>query len=369
MAVLFEATTLNNMRLRNRFVRSATWEGLAAPGGYPTARLTGVLTELARGGVGMIITGHAYVSPEGQASPFQLGIYDDSQVAPLREMARAIQEAGAAVVVQLAHAGSRAPASLTGVPPVGPSPLERDGSHYCGEMTRVDLGRVPKAFAAAARRAYDAGFDGVQVHAAHGYLMSQFLSPLTNRRRDDYGGPLENRARLLIETVSAIRDAVGRAFAVTVKINSEDFIDGGFAVEEMLAVSALLEERGVDAIELSGGTFDSGRYKPSRLGKAARVEGEAYYARAAVRYKERIAIPLILVGGIRSFETAERLVADGTADYIALCRPFIAEPGLVNRWMSGSRERSACTSDNRCFRPGFKGLGVSCITREGQPAR
>jgi 2,4-dienoyl-CoA reductase-like NADH-dependent reductase (Old Yellow Enzyme family) len=149
-----------------------------------------------------------------------------------------------------------------------------------------------------------------------------------------------------------------------VKINSEDFMDGGFTVDEMLAVSAMLEDRGIDAIEMSGGTLRSQDYSPSRMGKAARVEGEAYYSEAARRYKEKIRVPLMLVGGIRSYGAAERLVADYTADYISLCRPLIAEPDLINRWKSGDREPSACKSDNLCFKPGIEGRGVCCVVRE-----
>jgi 2,4-dienoyl-CoA reductase-like NADH-dependent reductase (Old Yellow Enzyme family) len=137
----------------------------------------------------------------------------------------------------------------------------------------------------------------------------------------------------------------------------------------MLSVSGMLEEKGVDAIEMSGGTFYSGAYTPSRTGRAARVEGEAYYYKTALRYKKRIRVPLVLVGGIRTYEAAERLVAEGAADYIALSRPLIAEPDLINRWKSGNRERAACKSDNLCFRPGFEGRGVRCVTKERQRAR
>ena len=206
------------------------------------------------------------------------------------------------------------------------------------------------------------------MHAAHGYLISQFLSPPYNTRQDNYGGSLENRARMLLEVFEAARSAVGSAFGIMVKINSEDFMDGGFTVGEMLAVSAMLEDRGIDAIEMSGGTVRSRDYSASRMGKAALVEGEAYYIAAARRYKEKIRVPLMLVGGIRSYGAAERLVAEGTADYISLCRPLIAEPDLINRWKSGDREPSACKSDNLCFKPGREGRGVRCVVREKQDA-
>ncbi len=366
MEKLFDTTTLGTIVLENRFVRSATWEGLATPDGYPTSMLTQVFVDLARGGVGLIIAGHAYVSREGQAGPFQLGIYSDDHIAPLREMTKAVHDAGGKIVAQIAHGGCAAASQLTGIMPLGPSMIEKDGHRQCDEMTQDDLARVTKNFAMAAARAREAGFDGVQLHAAHGYLLSQFLSPRQNRRQDSYGGPLENRARILLEVFEATRAAVGSAFGVMVKINSEDFADGGFTVDDMLAVSAMLEDRGIDAVEMSGGTVRSRAYSPSRMGKAARMEGEAYYIEAARRFKEKIRVPLMLVGGIRSYAVASMLVADSTADYISLCRPLIAEPDLVNRWKSGNREPSACNSDNLCFKPGIEGRGVRCVVRERQ---
>ena len=369
MATLFETTRLNHMRLANRFVRSATWEGLAAPEGYPTERLTRVLVDLAAGGVAMIITGHAYVSEDGQAGPFQLGIFRDDQVGPLRKMTEAVRAKGAKIVAQLAHAGHRAASQLTGRQPVGPSALASEDREPCVELSLDGIRKVSRAFAEAGRRAKEAGFDGVQIHAAHGYLMSQFLSPLWNKRQDAYGGPVEHRARLLVETIKEVRHAVGEDFCLMVKVNCEDFLEGGFTLEDMFIVSGLLEEAGIDAIEMSGGTFASGPKMPSRKGKAAAVEGEAYYADAARRYKERIKTPLILVGGIRSLDIAEGLVASGVSDYIALCRPLIAEPHLINRWKTGDTKRAACTSDNLCFKPGFEGRGVTCVTLERQRLR
>ncbi len=366
MAKLFETTTLNNMVLENRFVRSATWEGMATPEGYPTRRLTRVLVDLARGGVGLIITGHAYVSREGQAGAFQLGIYSDDHIGLLREMTKAVHDAGGRIVAQISHAGCAAASRLTGSAPLGPSVIEKDGHRYCEEMTPAEVARLTSGFARASARAKEAGFDGVQLHAAHGYLMSQFLSPIYNQRQDDYGGSLENRARMLIEVLAAARAAVGDAFAIMVKINCSDFMDGGFTVEEMLAVSAMLEERSIDAIEMSGGIPGSQPYSPSRMGEAARAEGGAYYIEAARRYKERVRVPLMLVGGIRSYGVAEGLVADHTADYISLCRPLIAEPDLVSRWKSGDRGPSVCKSDNLCFKSGFQGRGVCCAVREKQ---
>ena len=367
MATLFESTRLKNLDLPNRFVRSATWRGMATPQGYATERLAGVLVDLALGGVAMIITGHAYVSEEGQAHPYQLGIYRDDQVGSLRQMCATVHAAGAKIIAQLSHAGCVAAAHLTDRPLVGPSALVRDSREVCAEMSVDEIRRMTGAFAAAAQRAKEAGFDGVQIHGAHGYLLSQFLSPLSNRRQDAYGGALERRARFLLDVVAAVRKTLGDTLCVMVKINCQDFMEGGFTLDEMLQVSAMLEGAGVDAIEMSGGTFASA-LMPARVGKAAHVKGEAYYADAARRYKERIRVPLILVGGIRSYAIAEGLVAEGIADYIALARPLIAEPHLVNRWKAGHRERAACRSDNLCSKPGHEGAGVHCVTLERKRA-
>ncbi len=355
---LFEATTIRGMVVPNRFVRSATWEGLAAPDGSSTPALNEMSCALARGGVGLIISGHAYVSAEGRAGPWQLAADSEEMNPGLADLAAAVHAAGGVIALQIAHAGLRGLSPPGGPPALGPSVLETEEGQVGREMDASDLAAVTKAFAQAAARARDTGFDAVQIHAAHGYLLSQFLSPFFNKRTDAYGGSVRNRARLPIEVVEAVREAVGPGFPVLIKMNSEDFLPGGLIVDHMLETAAMLAEAGIDAIELSGGTFLSGDRTAMRPGDAAREEPEAYYEAAAVRYKQTIPVPLMLVGGIRTFETAERLVAGGVADYISLCRPLIREPDLVNRWRSGDRRPSSCRSDNRCFVTGTKGEGV-----------
>ena len=361
MPRLFESTSINNMVLANRFIRSATWEGLASEEGYSTPKLIEVLAQLARGGIGLIITSHTYVSREGQAGPWQLGVYSDGHIPGLAEMTRTIHAMGGKIAMQLAHAGSHAASRLSGLEPIGPSATETESGLVGREMTRDDIEAVTEAFARAAVRARKAGFDAVQIHAAHGYLLSQFLSPFFNKRKDEYGGGIENRARLLVQVLRAIRKAVDPDFPVFIKLNSEDFLPGGLTSEDMLQTAAMLEEGGIDAIEMSGGTFLSGKNNPSRRGKPDPGEPEAYYETAARRYKEKIRTPLMLVGGIRTFETAEKLVTEGVADYIALSRPLIREPGLVNRWKSGDRRPASCLSDNRCFKPALEGRGIHCV--------
>lgn len=366
MAELFEQTTIKSMTLHNRFVRSATWEGLAGVNGETTRELIDRQIELASGGVGLIISGHTYVSDEGKAGSWQLGAYSDELIPGLKTMTEAVHREGARIVMQLAHAGCRGAMHLTGKTPIGPSALKQDGKPICREMQELDFNHLRTAFADAARRAREAGFDGVQIHAAHGYLFSQFLCPAFNKRTDQYGGSIENRGRFVIEVCRAIRDVIGNDFPVMIKINSEDFLDNGLTVDEMLRLSVLLEKAGIDAIELSGGTFYSAPYLPSRTTKISRESDEAYYRDAALRYKQTTHIPLMLVGGIRSYSISEQLVRAGVTDYVALCRPLIREPALIKRWQSGDHGRSECLSENSCFKPAFKGKGLYCVTKERQ---
>jgi len=360
MSILFEQTAINNMVLANRFIRSATWEAMATPDGKCTTQLVNQMVKFAEGEVGLIVTGFAYVSREGQAGPWQLAICDETATTGLAQMAQAVHRQGGRIAVQLAHAGTQAQRALSGMEVIGPSVLHENGTALCREMTHADIDRVVRAFSTAAERAKRAGIDAVQLHAAHGYLLNQFLLPAMNQRTDEYGGSLANRARIVLKVLEAVREAVGPNYPVMIKINSEDFIDGGFTVEDMLGVSALLQEAGIDAIEMSGGT-NLGAF--SRFGYISK-EDESYFRDAARLYKQRIAVPLILVGGIRSLEVAETLVSEGVTDYVALSRPLICEPNLVKRWKNGDTRRSICVSDNRCVGPAVAGEGLRCVLEQ-----
>jgi 2,4-dienoyl-CoA reductase-like NADH-dependent reductase (Old Yellow Enzyme family) len=265
MSTLFESTRINGMELKNRFVRSATHEAMAGLDGVAKGPLLGCMAELAKGEVGLVITGHAHVTLEGQAGPRQLGIYSDAMIDSLKQVALAVHENGGVVAVQLAHAGKQG-IGKDAHAPLGPCDVVEEGIKKVSAMSAADIKRTITAFGDAAQRAVKAGFDAVQIHGAHGYLLSQFLSPHYNKRDDDYGGSLENRARLLVEVYEEVRGRVGTSFPVMVKVNSEDFLEGGITVEEVIRVARMLEDRGMDAIEMSGGTFESGKYIPARGG-------------------------------------------------------------------------------------------------------
>jgi len=363
MNKLFETSEINGMQLANRFVRSATWEGMAADDGACTPNLIDLMAGLAKGGVGLIISGHTYVSPEGQASPWQLGVYKDELVPGLTEMATAVHDNGGKIVMQLAHSGLTANPDLTGLAPIGPSPLEDPDALAGQEMTEADIARVVSAFAAGAQRAQTAGFDGVQIHGAHGYLLSEFLSPFFNRRQDQYGGTIENRARIVLEVLRAIRGEVGNDYPVLIKMNCQDFHDDGLSLEDSVQTAVMLAKEGVDAIEISGGNSKSGKLGPVRVGITTE-EKETYFQNEAKVFRDNVALPLILIGGNRSFQVAERMMNENVADYISMSRPLVREPDLVNRWKSGDYQRSACVSDNLCHRTASKGDGIYCLTEE-----
>jgi len=361
MTQLFDTTTINGMVLKNRFIRSATWEGLAEEDGTCTPELIQRVTQLAAGGVGLIISGHAYVEPRGKAGNRQLGIYDDRLIPELTRMTEAVHQRGGRIVAQLNHAGMFADPEMTGQTPIGPSSGTGLTQHQMEEMTDQDIQGIVRAFALSAKRAQDADFDGIQIHAAHGFLLNQFLSPFFNKRQDRYGGDILKRSNLLLEVLKEIRARVGRDYPVLIKMNTQDFLDGGLEVDESIRIARILAQNSMDAIELSGGTLLSGRLSPARKGILKETD-EAYFRDDAMLFRKEIHIPLILVGGIRSFHVAEQIVNENVADYVSMCRPFIREPGLIDRWKSGDREKSICISDNLCYGPLLSGEGVRCIT-------
>lgn len=368
MARLFEPSTIQDLQLPNRFIRSATWEGLAGEDGTCTPELVNLMVELVKGEVGLIITGHSYVSPAGQATIKQLGIHNNSLIDGLREMTEAVHREGGRIVMQLAHGGLKADTRLTGTTPFGPSTGEGLLESPGREMTLDEIQDTIEAFGQAANRAKEAGFDGVQIHSAHGYLLSQFLSPAYNKRTDNYGGTIENRARALLEVLRNVRRNVGRYYPVLVKINSEDFLDGGLTLEDFIMVSVMLDRAGIDAVEVSGGTHFSGKFTPFRK-RITFERDQAYFRNAARALKVKIKAPVILVGGIRSYFTVERLVSEGIADYISLCRPLIRQPMLIKQWQSGCLRKATCISCNGCLGVARSDKGLYCVEERKQKAK
>jgi 2,4-dienoyl-CoA reductase-like NADH-dependent reductase (Old Yellow Enzyme family) len=363
MNSLFDQTTINGMTLQNRFVRSATWEGMCDADGKPTPKLIAFYRELARGNVGLIMTGYTFVSPEGKQLPGKMGIHSDDFADIMKEMTGAVHEDGGKICIQLVHAGGQTDASNAGQKPLAPSAIETDQyPELPAEITGEEIDRITAAFGNGARRAKEWGFDGVQLHGAHGYLINQFLSPLTNQRQDEYGGSIENRCRFLLESYRAIRDAVGPDFPVMIKLNGSDNLAGGLTIEDAVFAAKALDKEGIDCIEVSGGTPASADQSPART-KINSPEKEAYNLPLARQIRAAVKCPIMVVGGFRSFEVAEKTIQE-SADYISMARPFIREPGLAKRWQEGDRSPARCISCNGCFMPGIKEGGIYCVVEK-----
>lgn len=351
------------MKLRNRLVRSATWEGLATEQGEVTDRLVRIYEQLAEGGVGLIISSYLYIRADGKQNNGQLGIYGDHLVPGLTTLADSVHSRGGRLIGQIVHCGGQASREFNGgVQPLAPSSVESPGyKEIPRALTTDEVGELIQEFAAAAERLEQAGFDGIQLHGAHGYLISEFLSPVRNTRADQYGGSRENRARFALEIHRAIRSGVGGDFLVTIKLNGSDFAENAADEEDSTYLAAALAADGIDAIEVSGGTPASGQLGAVRK-DIRRREDEAYF-RPQLRLIRRAVpeLPLMLVGGLRSPEVMKEILDAGEADYFSMSRPLIREPDLPSRWARGDRRRASCQSCLGCFRPTRRGEGIRCV--------
>jgi 2,4-dienoyl-CoA reductase-like NADH-dependent reductase (Old Yellow Enzyme family) len=364
MAALFEETMIRGMHLTNRLVRSATWEGMCDDDGRPTDKLAACYQQLALGGVGLIISGFAFVRPDGKQHPGKMGIHTDDFAKAHAKLTATVHAAGGKIAIQLVHAGGQTRAAMAGRQPLAPSTVEvAQFPEKPAALTADDIAAIVAAFAESARRAKAWGYDAVQLHGAHGYLINQFLSPLTNRRSDAYGGSIDKRCRFLEDVHRAVRSAVGPEFPVLIKLNASDHLAGGLEIDEALAAARALDAAGIDAIEVSAGTPASGARSPVRL-KINAPEKEAYNLDLAARIKAAVSCPVIVVGGFRSYDVAESAVAEGAMDGIALCRPLIREPDLPARWQAGDHRPARCISCNGCYKPGLEEGGIYCIVEK-----
>lgn len=355
---LFDPLDIAGVHLFNRLMRSATWEGMCRDDGSPLPRLVDLYRQLAAGGIGLIISAYTAVRADGRQMPGQMSMHDDALLPAMSDLTRAVHEENGRIFCQLVHAGAAsAGPSPPLAPSAGPSAFSKNAAT---ELDSAGIHALVAAFAAAARRCRESGFDGLQLHGAHGYLIHQFLSPLTNRRQDEYGGSLANRMRFLLEVYAQVRQQVGHDFPVTIKLTAADHLPGGMVIEEAVEVARQLDQAGFDAIEVSAGTAASGAEGPVRTGIDSAAQ-EAYHADYARRIKQVVRMPVAVVGGLRSISVLDDLLQSGAADQFAFSRPLIRQPDLPNRWRLGSRARATCISCNGCFRPGLKEGGIYCV--------
>lgn len=345
MSLLAAPFTLpNGSTLPNRLAKSAMSEALADPADHaPNDAMVRLYERWGKSGAGLLITGNVIVDPGGFGEPGNVLIVDDRHRAELARWAEAGQAHGAKLWMQINHTGRQAPKQLIRQP-VAPSAvgLKGMGGLFAKPraLTEHEITEIIARFATAAAVAKDAGFAGVQIHAAHGYLISQFLSPLVNLRDDAWGGDGARRSRFLLEIVRAIRGAVGAAFPIGVKLNSADFQRGGFSIDDAMDVVRRLEAAGIDLLEISGGNYESpataGSGELQRKQRTSSREREAYFLDYARQIRTVTRLPIMLTGGMRSRATMEQAVSSGAVDVVGLARPMAYTPDLPARLLDGS---------------------------------
>jgi len=318
---LFSPLDTGKLRLANRIAMPPMALEAAGADGAPVSRHLDHYLARASRGVGLVVVEHAFVDLSGRLSPGQLGVHHDGLVPAYRRLVKALRPTGARVALQISHAGAAARSAVTGAPPVGPSPvaLPREGAEPPCELGEAALEELVHKFARAAARAREAGFCAVEIHGAHGFLLSQFLSPLTNHRRDAFGGTLQGRARLPREVVKAVREAVGQDYPVLYRLGLADYLAaerGGLTPEEGLTVAGWLVQAGVDMLDISGGL---GGARPA--GAAA-----GYFLPWAQRVRARVRVPVMVAGGITDPLLADQAIREGRADVVGIGRALLADP-------------------------------------------
>jgi len=302
---------------------------------------------LGQGDIGLVVTGCAFVSEEGRTLPGQYGAHKDGMIPGLRQMADAVHEGGGKVALQLVFGGLHPTViKAEGELCVAPSMMEGNEMPH-RELTGGEIEAIVRDFGSAAARGREAGFDAVQFHGGHGYIFSQFLSPLTNRRTDKWGGSPENRRRFNIEVIREARRRVGPDFPLMIKFGIMDEEPEGATLEEGIAAAGEMVAAGIDAIEVSAGV--GGDFMERVVGKQATPENEKpWFRERAAALKAAVSEPVAVVGAIRSFDMAQTILDAGEADLISMCRPFLREPGLISRWLSGDRSPAKCITCGRC---------------------
>ena len=349
MKKLFESTAIKRMTLKNRFVRSATWENKATADGHMTPELYDVYEELAKNEVGMIITGYANIVKEEQPNPGMMGIYDDSFIEEYKVLTSLVHKYDSKIVLQVAYGGTKTTYNVGERVIFAPSEVPEMATNTLGkEMTKEDIDYIISAFGESARRAEESGFDGIEIHGAHTYLINQFLSPYYNRRTDEYGGILENRMRFLKEIYFAMRKQVGADYPILVKLTATDFFDGGQSFADTKVICKELEAIGVDGIELSGNIHGNAQNRVDEVFDGCKIEAEGYFYQYGKEISEEVNIPIITVGGLSNFETINEILQNTKIEYFAIARPLLAEPNLVKRWKEGDHAKVKCIRCSKC---------------------
>ena len=363
---LFSPRKIGSVEIKNRIMRSATFEGMASHEGEVTDELIELYRKLAQGGTGLVITSASAVDSRYTVGSKCLCLNDDSFIAGHKRLVDTVHEFDVKIGAQLAHNGRQG--SHPKYSPVAPSPVLYPPTNCIPkELTELEIGELIEKFAKAGRRAYESGYDMVQLHAAHGYLLSSFLSPYTNKRTDEFGGTTQKRTRILRDIYHQLRDEVGTNFPIIIKMQAVDGIPEGLTLQEAKKIGKILVDSGFDAIEPSGGLAElqmkTDNALPSRKVKVPEDENFLLFAVKELRpIMKRSA--LIQVGGIRNPLSAEQFLKTKTCDFVAMSRPFIQEPDLPNRWQKGDLTPAYCISCNSCLVAMYMGQPLYCAVKK-----
>ena len=380
--MIFEKSLISGIELKNKIIRSATHDGLADENGAPTPELIRKYENLAKNEVGCIITGYAAVSRSGVSPyPRMLKIYEDGVIEKYAELTRKVHAYGTPIVLQLAHCGRQTSSKAIGCQKIAPSPvMHLFYPDKAKEMTEEEIISLVNDFVCAAQRAEKAGFDAVQLHGGHGYILHDFLSPYGNRRKDRWGGSLENRCRIVEMIISGIKE--NTSIPVWIKLSAEDNRRGGMNIGDSVKICKRLEKAGCDAIEVSCGTVEDGmntmrselmpmaavfkyREPVASMPKALKSFSlrcanlinplikqpsplENFNVDNAERIRNSVSVPVIAVGGVHKLSDMENIVSQGKADFVSMCRPFICEPNLVRKLREGTSDSAKCVMCNCC---------------------
>jgi len=372
---VFEPFQLAGIAFPNRIIRSATYEGMSNEKGKPTEQLLKKYTALAKGGIGGIITGFIGVNEQGRSGSHMALLNSNENIEAYKKLTQQLHELGTPIIAQLNHCGGQTKEADTGMPVIAPSKIS---DYKAKEMTKAEILEVTDAFVQAIKDAKEAGFDGVQIHIAHGYLLSEFVSPRMNRRTDEWGGNTENRFRIVKTIFEKARKEVGN-YPIIAKINGYETLKNGMSIDESIKIAKLLEQVGCNAIEVSNGTIKAGlatmrgnvpwqmivaqndrlnkmpRFAKSIIGTVAEKTfpqpqpQSLYNLDAATAIKNAVSIPVIVVGGITGINEIEDIINQNKSDLVSLCRPFILESDLVNKFKSGQQTHSKCIQCNFCI--------------------
>jgi 2,4-dienoyl-CoA reductase-like NADH-dependent reductase (Old Yellow Enzyme family) len=350
---LFEETKIGNITVKNRFIRSALWLKAAEEDGHINAFILDSYENLAKGGAGLILTGYAYISDEEQPNSRMKGIYDDSFIDEYRRLTEKVHSHGSKIALQIVFGGSQSHhPKAESMNILAPSAVEnRVTGLMPKEATKEDIKRIITLFGDAAERAKKAGFDGVQIHAAHGYFLSMFLTPYYNKRDDEYNGDIHNRARIIYEVYKEVRRRIGIDFPVMIKLNFDDFMDEGegLVFEDAIEVFKRLDELGIDLMEVSATNESSGKGLAPARTKIASKEKQSYFREATTRIAKVVNSPVVLMGGNRDISIMEDILSNSEIQFFSIARPLLSEPDLINKWRESKEYKPRCVSCNKCW--------------------